>query len=112
MKNRDANIEFGKRVKARRIELGMSQEELALKAGYNGRSSISLVELGKRDIPASKVQALAKALEIEPTELIFGKKYFDKDRLLDIYIGLNDKSREHLLNYAQFLQDGDNHEDG
>lgn len=40
MKNRDANIEFGKRVKARRIELGMSQEELALKAGYNGRSSI------------------------------------------------------------------------
>lgn len=51
------------RIKARRIELGMTAEELATKMGYKDRSSISKIENGKADIPQSKVVAFARALD-------------------------------------------------
>lgn len=51
------------RIKARRIELGMTAEELATKMGYKDKSSISKIEKGKADIPQSKVLAFARALD-------------------------------------------------
>lgn len=53
-------------IKNRRIELGMSQEELAEKMGYTSRSTIAKIESGKNDIPQSKIQAFAKALKTTP----------------------------------------------
>lgn len=50
------------RIKARRQELGLTVEELALKMGYKDKSSISKIENGKTDIPQSKVEAFARAL--------------------------------------------------
>ena len=40
-------MELYKRIKARREELGMSQEELATKLGYKSRSTINKIEMGK-----------------------------------------------------------------
>ena len=51
------------RIRARREELGMSQDDLAKKMGYKSRSSINKIELGENDIPQSKIEAFAKALE-------------------------------------------------
>lgn len=62
-------IEFGKRVKAKRIEAGLTQEELAKKAGYTSRSSINKIELGFVDLPQSKVLAIANALLTTPAYL-------------------------------------------
>lgn len=45
---------FGERVKARRIELGWTQEELAEKMGYKSKSSINKIELGINDVTQSK----------------------------------------------------------
>lgn len=53
-------------IKNRRTELGMSQEELAEKMGYTSRSTIAKIEAGKNDIPQSKIQAFAKALDTTP----------------------------------------------
>lgn len=50
------------RIRARRIELGLTVEELAKKMGYKDKSSISKIENGKADIPQSKVIAFARAL--------------------------------------------------
>lgn len=50
------------RIRARRIELGFTVEELAKKMGYKDKSSISKIENGKADIPQSKVIAFARAL--------------------------------------------------
>lgn len=50
------------RIRARRIELGLTVEELAKKMGYKDKSSISKIENGKTDIPQSKVIAFARAL--------------------------------------------------
>ncbi len=57
-------------IRNRRLELGMSQEELATKMGYTSRSTIAKIESGKNDIPQSKIQAFAKALNTTPGALM------------------------------------------
>lgn len=59
-----------KRIKARREELGYSQEDLAKKLGYKSRSTIAKIESGENDIPQSKIKAFADALETTPTYLM------------------------------------------
>lgn len=65
---------FGKRVKFYREKLGMTQKELGIKAGYvdgtNPASSIYKIENGQIDVTQSKLLDLARALQIEPYELI------------------------------------------
>ena len=48
----------------------MTQDELAQLMGYSSRSSINKIELGKADIPVSKLFAFAKALHTTPAELV------------------------------------------
>ena len=50
------------RVRLRREQLGLSQEELARRMGYRSRSSITKLEKGINDLPQSKVEELAQAL--------------------------------------------------
>ncbi|WP_124065998.1 helix-turn-helix transcriptional regulator [Clostridium sp. E02] len=63
-------MEIGQIIKKRREELGMSQEELALKAGYKSRSSINKIEVDGRGLPQSKILAIAKALQTTPALLL------------------------------------------
>lgn len=60
---------IGERIKQRRLELGITQEELAKKAGYKSRSSVNKIELS-RDLPLPKVKAVAKILECSPSYLL------------------------------------------
>ena len=60
---------IGERIKIRREQLGMTQEEVAKKCGYKSRSSINKIELS-RDLPLRKVQLMADALETTPSELM------------------------------------------
>ncbi len=62
--------ELYKNIRARRRELGMSQEELAKKMGYTSRSTIAKIESGRNDIPQSKIKAFAEALQTTPTALL------------------------------------------
>ncbi len=54
------------RVRLRREQLGLSQQELARRMGYRSRSSITKLEKGINDLPQSKVEELAQALETTP----------------------------------------------
>ena len=58
------------RVRLRREQLGLSQEELARRMGYRSRSSITKLEKGINDLPQSKVEELAQALETTPAALL------------------------------------------
>lgn len=60
------------RIKSLRLALGMSQAELAKKVGYEGRSAISKVESGERDISQSMIELYAKALNVPPIYLLYG----------------------------------------
>lgn len=55
-------IDVGARIKARRRELQMSQQDLALRAGYGERTIIAKFESG-RSVPVNKLDDLASALQ-------------------------------------------------
>jgi len=59
----------GERIKQKRIDLGLSQDELAKKVGYKSRSSIQKIECA-RDLPLNKVDKMAKALDCSPSYLM------------------------------------------
>lgn len=63
-------MELYKRIRQRREELEMTQDELANLMGYKSRSSINKIELGKSDIPQSKIKAFAAALKTTPEFLM------------------------------------------
>lgn len=63
-------LEIYKRIRTRREELGISQEELAKRMGYKSRSSINKIEKGENDIPQSKIVAFAQALRTTPEALM------------------------------------------
>lgn len=70
MEKRDQLLLFGQRVKSRRIEVGLSQQELADRVGYKSRSSINKIELGKADILQSNIKKIADALYTTPAQLM------------------------------------------
>lgn len=63
-------LELYKNIRQRRLALGISQVELARKLGYTNRSSIAKIESGLVDIPHSKIEAFATALQTTPESLM------------------------------------------
>ncbi len=59
---------FGLKVQQRRKELGISQEELAYRAGVH-RTYIGMIERAERNITLSNIKRLADALGVEVKEL-------------------------------------------
>ena len=56
-------MELADKVRTRREELGMSQEDLAFKMGYKSRSSINKIETG-REVSQKIIVRLAEALNV------------------------------------------------
>ena len=55
-------MNIGQKIKERREFLGLTQEELAKKLGYAGRSSVNKVE-NSREVSMKKIKEYADALE-------------------------------------------------
>ena len=66
---RDVLVRLGKRIRALRDELDISQEELADRAGIH-RNYISQIEGGKRNVSFYNVVRIARALRVSPSSLI------------------------------------------
>lgn len=56
-------MQIGDRIKARRLELGLTQDELAKKLGYRSRSTINKIEMNINDITQPKIIEFANALD-------------------------------------------------
>lgn len=96
--------EFGERVKARRLELGMSQLDLALKIGYNTKQAISKIESGERGIKVEKINLLADALGI-PIDALIGETEQDLiDELVDELRGMPEDTIRNLLQTVRSLK--------
>lgn len=61
---------IGDRIRQRREELHMSQDELARLLGYKSRSTIAKIEIGMNDVTQSKIMAFAVALHTTPQWLM------------------------------------------
>ena len=61
---------IGYRIRKRREELEMSQEELALRLGYKSRSSIAKIEKDGRELPQKKIASIAEVLRTSPSYIM------------------------------------------
>ena len=57
-------LKFGKKVRDERIKLGLSQEELAARAGLH-RTYIGMIERAEKNITLENIEKIAKALGID-----------------------------------------------
>lgn len=62
---------FGQRVRACRMELGLSQEALAQRAGLH-RTYVGSLERGERNVALVNIVRLGKALGVDPGTLVQG----------------------------------------
>ena len=106
-------LEIYKRIRARREELGISQEELAKRMGYKSRSSINKIEKGENDIPQSKIVAFAQALRTTPAALMGWEQSPASDDLPDLtpkdereIMHLMDDMKEKLMREEGLMFDG------
>ena len=66
---------IGRRIRLRRDQLDMTQEELAQRLGYKSKTSINKIELGKQEITQSKIPEFAAALGITVGQLMGWEGY-------------------------------------
>ncbi len=69
MNKKDILIKFGQRVRDERVKLGLSQEELAARAGLH-RTYIGMIERAEKNITLENVEKIAKSLDIK-IDLLF-----------------------------------------
>ena len=63
-------MSIGQRVRERRKELNLTQEELAKRLGNSSRASICTVEKDREDLTTTRIAKLANALETSPAYLM------------------------------------------
>lgn len=96
----------GEKIRELRIAKGWSQEDLATKCGYSGKSVISKTESSGDDISTKKIKKIADALGVPPSFLVeWEKKIYspDKEKLINIIDKSDDYTIFQLLAYAEFL---------
>ena len=76
-------MNIGEKVKARREELGYTQEEIATKLGYAHRSSVQKIE-SSREIPMKKVKLYAEVLETTVPYLMGWEDAIKEDADIDV----------------------------
>ena len=87
--------EFGKNIKKRRLELGMTLEEVAKLTGYSGKSGVAKVESGYSNVYQDRVLAFAKALKTTPAKLMGINETMPMDKMLEA-VGFDRKELENL----------------
>lgn len=87
---------LGEAIRARRLELGLSQEEFAARVGDGmGQSGVSQLERGKVGLPRRRrLESIATALDLPMGELLARSGWADADLHLPQVAGGAEKSRE------------------
>ena len=93
-------MELYKNIRNRRLELGLTQAELAKKIGYRSISTIAKIERGINDIPQSKIKAFADALNTTPGELM------GEVEPAPVPLSLTQQEETHIKKYRQLDADG------
>jgi transcriptional regulator with XRE-family HTH domain len=70
---------IGENLRAKRVQLGLSQEQLALLCGLH-RTYIGSVERFERNLTINTLERIARAIGVDPLALLEGKKKNDKTK--------------------------------
>lgn len=99
----------GDRIRQLRIEKGWTQEELARRCGYSGKSVISKTESAPGSVSTKKIKAIADALGVSPSSLVdwgaMASTPDDSDvSVINDFLSSADSDSIHQLRlYAEFL---------
>lgn len=99
---------IGDKIKKRREELGISQEELAKRMGYKSRSSINKIELNLSDVPQKKIIDFAKALDTTISYLM--DEHTSKNKGVNIPVlgrviaGIPIEAVEEIIDYEEITE--------
>lgn len=108
-------MEIGERIRQRREELSMSQDELAKRVGYKSRSSVNKIEADGRGLPQRKIVAFAKALETTPSYLMGWEPVTDEDignifsnanlfETIENISSLSPSEKNHFIKYLRLFE--------
>lgn len=98
-------MDIGERIRNRRLELGLTQDEVAQKTGYKSRSSINKIECS-RNLPLSKVEKMAKALECAPSFLM---GWEDEELMIEVIkdnalSGMSERMKEYAIRLSKLSE--------
>lgn len=112
-------------IKNRRLELDLTQTQLAERLGYADKSMIAKIEKGQIDLSHSKILALAAALQTTPGDLMGWEDEasssaavpvpavdLNEEQLIAMYRELNSAGQKKLREYAEDLLDNDKYKKG
>lgn len=100
---------IGERIKNRRMELGLSQEELAIRMGITNKSTVCKMESNQSDaVSMNSIKRYAKALNVTPAYLLgnsLDKPLLDKidTEMLYYFVQLSDENKDLIMNLVKKL---------
>lgn len=97
---------IGYRIKQKRLELGLTQMELASRMGYTSKAAICKVEKGDDNITTDRVRKFAKALGVTEAYLMGWDKNPNSEMVSALEKGLEQHPKDGTLKY---LYDGIKH---
>lgn len=81
-------MEIGEKIKKRRMELGLSQRELARRMGYSDNSTLARIEQGKVDVYQNKIVQFSEVLGVSIAYLMDWEEEQKNDTITDIVLRL------------------------
>lgn len=103
------NMTIGQRIKQRREELNITQDELAKRLGYKSRSSINKIELDIYNLKQSKIKAIADALQTTPGFIMGWQEDEQKEKPMTLAAHFDGEEYtedeiEEILQFVEFVK--------
>ena len=105
-------MDMGRIIKELREVNDLTQEQVAAALGYSHKSSINKIEMGKADLPTSKIKEFADFFKVSPAYL-FGLAETDAPADIDLKAALwgdraelaTDAMLDDVKRYAEYIMD-------
>lgn len=101
---------IGEKIRNRRMELGMSQDELADKMGYKSRSTIAKIEKGVNDVVQSNIVKFAEVLNTSIAFLMGWEEDIEKnpvetaESFADLLVKISGESKDIIVMLEEYGQ--------
>lgn len=100
----DFLIELGGKIRYRRQQLNISQQELAEAVGYTSKGMISNIEAGKVNIPMDKLVLIAHCLGVTPSYFLSNEPAPMDMKLYEQIRDLSDEERKQVFAYINIIR--------
>ena len=103
---------IGDKIRQKRLELGLTQEELALRVGYKDKTAINKIETNRNGVKSDLLVRISNALGCEPTELLveIDHEHHSSDAIRHyafLLSKLSPAARDNAIQYIKYLSESE-----